>query len=196
MFEDRHLNYSTQHDLDWDSPTTVARTELEGEVLAGLVECALSVLGDICATGSLNVSRILDVGCGPGVGTCLLAQHFSSATVLAVDGSAEMLDHATARVRRLALEQRVQTRLVDFPAGLDSLDQAEVIWASMVLHHVGDGVAALRQVRRLLKAGGLLAVVEHGGELRVLPADTDLGRPGLWERLDAAGEKWFGCRDL
>ena len=37
----------------------------------------------------------------------------------------------------------------------------------------------------------MLAVVEHGGELRVLPANADLGCPGLWERLDAAGEKWF-----
>ena len=192
MSEHRHPKSSTHHDLDWDSPTTAARTELEGEVLAGLVERALSVLGDLCAAGNVNVSRILDVGCGPGVGTCLLARHFGSATVLAVDGSAEMLDRAAARVRRLALEQRVQTRLVELPAGLDSLDQADVIWVSMVLHHVGDEVAALRQVRRLLKAGGLLAVVEHGGELRVLPADADLGRPGLWERLDAAGKEWFG----
>jgi SAM-dependent methyltransferase len=192
MSEHRHANGSTHHDLDWDSPTTAARTELEGEVLAGLVERALCVLGDLCSTSSLKVSHILDVGCGPGVGTCLLAQHFGSATVLAVDGSAEMLDRAAARVRRLALEQRVQTRLVELPAGLDSLDQADVIWASMVLHHVGDEVAALRQVRRLVKAGGLLAVVEHGGELRVLPGDSDLGRPGLWERLDAAGEEWFG----
>ena len=37
----------------------------------------------------------------------------------------------------------------------------------------------------------MLAVVEHGGELGVLPANADLGCPGLWERLDAAGEKWF-----
>jgi SAM-dependent methyltransferase len=192
MSEHRHPDHSTHHDLDWDSPTTAARTELEGEVLAGLVERALAVLGDLCGAGSLNVSRILDLGCGPGVFTCLLAQRFGSATVLAVDGSAEMLDRATARVRRLALEQRVQTRLLELPAGLDSLDQADVIWASMVLHHVGDEAAALRQVRRLLNPGGLLAVVEHGGELRVLPADTDLGRPGLWERLDAAGEEWFG----
>ena len=194
MSEHRHLDHSTHHDLDWDSPTTAARTELEGEVLAGLVERALSVLVDLCVAGRLNVRRILDLGCGPGVATCLLAQRFGSATVLAVDGAAEMLDRATARVRLLALDQRVQTRLVELPAGLENLEQADVVWASMVLHHVGDEVAALRQVRRLLRPGGLLAVVEHGGGVRVLPADPDLGRPGLWERLDAAGEAWF--RDM
>ena len=142
MSEHRHPDHSTHHDLDWGSPTTGARTELEGEVLAGLVERALAVLGDLCAAGSLKVSRILDLGCGPGVFTCLLAQRFGSATILAVDGSAEMLDRAAARARRLALEQRVQTRLVELPAGLDSLGQADVVWASMVLHHVGDEVAA------------------------------------------------------
>ena len=37
----------------------------------------------------------------------------------------------------------------------------------------------------------MLTLVEHGGPVRFLPAAVDLGRPGIWERLDAAWATWF-----
>jgi hypothetical protein len=62
----------------------------------------------------------------------------------------------------------------------------------MVLHHLGDELDGLRRLRGLLVPGGLLALVERSGLVRVFPAgDDDLGRPGLWGRIDAAWGAWF-----
>ncbi len=61
----------------------------------------------------------------------------------------------------------------------------------MVLHHLGDEAAGLRRLAERLAPGGLLALVERAGPVRVLPPPTDAGRPGLWDRIDAAWDEWF-----
>jgi SAM-dependent methyltransferase len=139
----------------------------------------------------VDVRRLLDLGCGPGVGTCALAEAFGSASVVAVDGSATMLEHVTARASRLGLAGQVETRQVELSAGLETLGPADVVWASMVLHHLGDEVGALRRIRGLLRPGGLLAVVEQPGPIRVVSRRTDVGRSGIWERLDVAWTAWL-----
>ena len=186
-----HADHDASHDHGFDSAEMVAFAELEGEVLIGFVEMAGSVLAEICRLHDVQVRRVVDLGCGPGVGTCGLAQRFSSADVLAVDGSAAMLERAAERAERLGLGDRIATRRVDLPDGLDALGRADIVWASMVIHHVGDEAAALRRISALLEPGGLLAIVERAGPVRVLPDDVDLGRPGLWQRLDAAWDSWF-----
>jgi SAM-dependent methyltransferase len=166
--------------------------ELEGEVLLGMTSEAVSLLADLCERQGLPVRRILDLGSGPGVGTCCLAERFTDAAVVAVDGSPTMLQRAEARAGRLGLGERIETALTQLPDGLGTLGRADVVWASMVLHHVGDETAALRGLRSLLEPRGLLALVETGDPLRVLPDGTDLGRSGIWERLGTAWAAWFG----
>ena len=179
------------HASDFDWAAMVAFAELEAEVLISSVSEAIASVADLAARDGVDVRRVLDVGSGPGVATCALAERFPSASVVAVDGTAEMLANAAARAARLGLADRVGTRLVELPEGLAALDRFDVVWASMVLHHVGDEAAALRGVRERLEPGGLLALVEFGDSLRVVPGEVDLGRPGLWERLDAAGAAWL-----
>ncbi|MGH9116889.1 MAG: class I SAM-dependent methyltransferase [Acidimicrobiales bacterium] len=186
-----HHGPAATHRLVFDSPAMAAFSELEGEVLIGLLTEAASVLAELYERLGVEVRRVLDVGCGPGVGTCCLALRFASASVVAVDGAATMLEHASARAERLGLAERVDTRLVELPAGFGTLGRTDVAWASMALHHIGDEAAALRRIRGLLDPGGLLAVVERADPLRVLPGDADLGRPGIWDRLDAAWAAWF-----
>lgn len=191
MSERTHGDHTTDHGLVFDSPMMAAFAQLEGEVLIGLVTQGVATLAECSRRYGVEVRRVLDLGCGPGVGTTMLAQQFGAATIVAVDGSATMLEHVTARAERLGLAHRVQTRLVDLPAGLETLGRADVVWASMVLHHVGDQGTTFRRIRAALGPGGLLAVMEQDRALRVVPEDADLGRPGLWERLDAAWAAWF-----
>jgi SAM-dependent methyltransferase len=177
------------HDLDWAAMVSFA--ELEGEVLISFLEDTASLLAGLAEQNGPDVHRILDVGSGPGVGTCVLAQRFPAATVLAADGSPEMLGNVAARAGRLGLGDRVATRVVELPDGLSALGSFDLVWASLVLHHVGDEAAALRGLRERLDPGGLLALVEFGEPLRLLPEDADVGRAGLWERLDEARAAWL-----
>ncbi len=75
-----------------------------------MVAEAIAVCGGRFDDAGVQVRRVIDLGCGPGVGTALLAQAFPSASVLAVDGARAMLDRAEDRATRLGLADRVETR--------------------------------------------------------------------------------------
>src|SRR5947209_11447017 len=100
------------HDFDWAAMVTL--TEREAEVLGGFLDEATAVAA-LAAGDGLDVRRIIDIGSGPGVGTCALAERFRAATVVAADGSAEMLESVTARAARAGLAERVKTRAIEPP---------------------------------------------------------------------------------
>jgi SAM-dependent methyltransferase len=168
-----------------------AQTELEGELLLAFVSDTATRVAELRARDASPVRRIIDVGSGPGVGACELARRFPDAHVIAVDSSPAMLDRATQRAVAQGLQARVSTHLAELPGGLDGIGPADVIWASMALHHVGDEVAALRRLGDLLDRNGLIAIAERSEPMRVLPSDLDLGRRGLVDRLERAGTTWF-----
>lgn len=168
-----------------------ARTEAEGEVLVDIARGAVATLAEQCAAAGLDVRRVLDLGSGPGVASALLADALPGADVVAVDGSAAMLAAAGARAARLGVAERVSTRRVDLADDLGVLGTADVVWASLVVHHIGDEADALGRIGALLPAGGLLALVEMAEPVRVELDPAALGRPGLWERLDASWREWF-----
>jgi SAM-dependent methyltransferase len=168
-----------------------AQTELEGEVLLAFVTATAEWVTELRDRDAAAVRRVIDIGSGPGVGTCELARLFPEAHVIAVDGSPAMLERTAQRALAHGLSARISTHLAELPDGLDGLERADLIWASMSLHHIGDEVASLRILRELLAAHGLIAIAELAEPMRVLPDDLDVGRPGLADRLDRAGAKWF-----
>jgi SAM-dependent methyltransferase len=189
--DDQHRAHAHHHDEHFATPEAAATAELEGEVLVGLAEQAVTVLRDRAARDGTVVERVVDLGCGPGVGACLLATTFPTARVVAADGSHAMLERVAARAARLGLADRVEPRHVELPEGVAGIGRADLVWASMVLHHVDDRVAVLTTIRQLLEPGGLVALIERAEPTRVLPDGVDLGRPGLWDRVDAAWSAWF-----
>ncbi|MEW1657431.1 class I SAM-dependent methyltransferase [Streptomyces sp. NPDC093707] len=141
--------------------------------------------------GAVDVRRVLDVGSGPGVVSCLLARAFPNAEVCAVDATEALLERARDRADRLGLADRIHTHCAEVPHGLDPLGGADLIWSSKALHHVGDQRAAVAALAGHLRPGGLLAISEGGLTPRFLPRDLGIGRPGLQSRLDAAAEDCF-----
>lgn len=137
------------------------------------------------------VRRVLDVGSGPGVLACVLAEEFPEAEVVAVDGTRPLLDRALARAERLGLGGRVTALHAEFPGGLADLGEADLVWTSQVVHHIGDQQAALGALAAALRPGGRLAVAEGGLPMRFLPRDIGVGEPGLQARLDAYQAEWF-----
>ena len=179
----RHSHQPHHHVSDPDWATMVEHATREAEVLMPYLTETVSWIASLCRREGLEVRRVIDIGSGPGVGTCVLARRFEPAVVVAVDGSKEMLERAAARAEALSLSGRVRTQHADLPAGLASLGRADLVWAAMVLHHLDDQAATLQALRSLLEPGGVLAIAEFGDPPRFLPDDADVGRPGLLDRL-------------
>ncbi|MEU8551545.1 class I SAM-dependent methyltransferase [Streptomyces roseoverticillatus] len=101
--------------------------------------------------------EILDVGCGPGTITADLAALVPQGRVTGLDAAAEVLGTARAVARERGLDNVAFTvgdlRALDFPD-----DSFDVVHAHQVLQHVGDPVGALREMRRVCRPGGIVAV--------------------------------------
>jgi trans-aconitate methyltransferase len=140
----------------WDA--RVDHLEQEGEALLDVVTAAAGWAAELGGP----VSRVIDVGSGPGVGTCELALRFPEADILAVDASEPMLTRVTARAESLGVSARVTTHLAEIPDGIGRLPAADLVYASMILHHAPDPEATLMALGGLLTRDGLLIVIEHG----------------------------------
>ncbi len=87
-------------EADWQE--FAAQTELEGEMLIGFVTGTVGRVKALRGPEAPQVHRVLDIGSGPGVGTCELARLFPGAHVVAVDGSPAMLSRVTRRADEVA----------------------------------------------------------------------------------------------
>ena len=99
---------------------------------------------------------LLDVGCGPGTLTADIALRVAPGRVLGLDASADPLDEARTAAARAGAQ-------VTFAVGdvyaLDLPDGSfDVVHAHQVLQHLTDPVAALREMARVCRPGGVLAV--------------------------------------
>lgn len=102
-------------------------------------------------------STILDIGCGPGTISADFAALVPGGHVTAVDYAPAIVDQAAKEA-----ESRGLTNTTFAVADVHALDYADdtfdVVHAHQVLQHVGDPVQALREMRRVAKPGGVVAV--------------------------------------
>jgi SAM-dependent methyltransferase len=133
--------------------------------------------------------RIVDLGAGTGAGTFALLKRFPDAQVTAVDSSTDHLQRVREQACRAGVDDRVETVLADLDGEWPDLGTPDLVWASASLHHVADPDRALREVRRVLAPGGLLAVVELAGLPRFLAAEAPAERPGLEARCHAVADR-------
>ncbi|MEV7399762.1 class I SAM-dependent methyltransferase [Streptomyces sp. NPDC091267] len=182
-----HGHHHGTGDLDWEvmGPVLEQNAELSS---AQYTEAARWIAGLPTAP---KVRRVLDIGSGPGVISCLLAEVFPQAEVVAVDGTPALLERTRDRAQRLGTGDRVTTLHADLPGELAKVPRADLIWAGNALHHMGDQRAALAGFAGLLRPGGTVALVEGGLKPRRLPRDIGFGRPGLEDRLDAVQSAAF-----
>ncbi|MFF1646630.1 class I SAM-dependent methyltransferase [Streptomyces sp. NPDC058240] len=182
-----HGHHQDAGDIDWDVMGPML--EQEAEVSRPQYEEAARWIAGLPTAP--KVRRVLDIGSGPGVITCLLAEMFPDAEVVAVDGTPALLERTRNHAERLGLGDRVRTHRADIPEGLDGLGEADLIWAGNALHHMGDQRAVLAGFAALLRPGGTVALVEGGLQPRRLPRDIGIGRPGLEARLEAINADRF-----
>ncbi|MFK4146574.1 class I SAM-dependent methyltransferase [Streptomyces sp. NPDC004065] len=183
-----HGGHGGHGDTDIDWAVMAPLLESQAELLTPMYERVMAWLGREVTEPGL----IVDAGSGPGVVSCLFAESFPGARVVAVDGSGPVLERARARAARLGFADRFTTVTGELPGALAELEYpADLLWASNSLHHLGDQRAALAAFAERLAPGGTLALLEGGLPARFLPRDFGIGRPGLQARLDAVEAEWF-----
>lgn len=95
--------------------------------------------------------RVLDVGCGPGALTAELVERIGVENVAAVDPSASFVEAARERLPGATILEAAAEHL-PFP---DHEFDASI--AQLVVHFMADPVAGLIEMKRVTRAGGVVA---------------------------------------
>ncbi|WP_420968330.1 class I SAM-dependent methyltransferase [Bradyrhizobium sp. B120] len=136
--------------------------------------------------------NVLEVGFGPGVVIQRLSKLVPAGRVAGIDASQEMVEQARARNEAAIQDGHVELRLgsaESLPFDEDSFDRALAINSMQVWP---DGAAGLREIRRVMKQGGRIALgfTSYSGQ----------PRGGVVEKIVAAGftnarlvetDEWF-----
>jgi ubiquinone/menaquinone biosynthesis C-methylase UbiE len=119
---------------------------------------------------------LLDIGCGPGTITLDLARLVAPGRVLGIDREEGVLGEArelAAGVENLSFAA-ADVYALDFADG-----SFDVVHAHQVLQHLADPVAALREMRRVCRPGGIVAA-----------RDGDYGT-FVWHPADPVLDRWL-----
>ncbi len=129
---------------------------------------------DLLARAELAApARVIDLGCGAGNVTALLAQRFPTAEVIGIDASESMLAKARAAAP--------SCRFVAADIGAWTPDAPpDLIYSNAALHWVGGHEALFPRLLSLLAPGGVLAVqmpAMHDAPLRRLQPEVAASGP-------------------
>lgn len=130
-----------------------------------------------------DYQRVLDVGCGTGFSSLAMVERFGCAELVGVDPAQGMLD-------------QMEEKLSDYPAtsftllpedvmGMSAEDGSfDAVISSMAFHWFEDKPAAIAQMARVARPGGIVAILGsgRGGEetFRMALAGIDPPIPAKW----------------
>jgi len=106
--------------------------------------------------------RVLDIGCGTGSLTLLLAKLHPGVEVIGLDPDPKALSIAKRKAERAGLALRLDRGFSDrLPYPDACFDR---VFSSLMFHHLAaeEKAATLREVRRVLKPGGSLHLLDFG----------------------------------
>jgi SAM-dependent methyltransferase len=117
---------------------------------------------------------VLDVGCGPGTITADLARRVGPGCVVGIDQAPDALERARAAAAGVDNVTFARADVYALPWGNGVFD---VVHAHQVLQHLGDPVAALREMLRVCRPGGVVAArdADYAG-MTWYPPDPRLDR--------------------
>ena len=108
-------------------------------------------------------SRVLEAGCGVGAQTGSLAQNSPGAHITAIDISEASIAEAQKRIDAAGITN-VAFRQADIFALPFEAESFEHVFVCFVLEHLSNPIEALQRLKKLIKPGGSITVIEgdHG----------------------------------
>ncbi len=144
--------------VNWDEGDSTVYRAL-AEVAVPEREQQLAALLCLLPFGRDEAFKILDVGCGEGIFSYAALTVFPHASVVALDGSASMREHAEALLGAFGERAEVREFTLESTDWLDAREDADCVVSSLALHHLtAEGKRRLfeRAYRRLPERGALL----------------------------------------
>lgn len=103
--------------------------------------------------GRLEGLKVLEIGCGRGVGTELIIERFGAKKVIATDLDEDMLKKAQQRLVRFSIDQ-LELTVCDVTQ-INFEDQSfDAVVNFAAIHHVPNWQEAIAEIYRVLKPGG------------------------------------------
>lgn len=132
-------------------------------------------------------SRIVDIGCGTGGQTMVLAQHVTG-MIKGIDLFPTFIDLFNASAKRLNLQDRVKGVV----ASMDKLDfiagELDLIWSEGAIYNIGFE-RGLKEWREFLKPGGYIAVSEASWFTDKRPAEIEEFWNDAYPGIDTVSNK-------
>ncbi|MGN6721262.1 MAG: methyltransferase domain-containing protein [Marmoricola sp.] len=102
--------------------------------------------------GSDEPGEVVDLGCGPGNSTAVLAQRWPTANLRGIDSSPEMIEQARASLPTASFE------VADLRTWLERGEQAEVVFTHATLQWVPGHLDLMSELVASVRQGGWLAI--------------------------------------
>ena len=131
----------------------------EGFLSSGGQEEVAKIVENVSLTGK----EVLDIGVGIGGPACLLVEQHGAARVTGIDVEDTVLKSAAQAVLRRGLQDRVILKRVEpGPLPFDD-DSFDVVFSKDAIIHIPDKGALFREIYRILRPGGCIAMSDWYG---------------------------------
>ncbi len=107
-----------------------------------------------------NATKVLDLGCGPGDVMIRLARACPSLKITAVDGSPAMIQLAQTAIEECGLSMTISAMQGYVPGLPLPVGQFDAVLSKDFLHHLPDPMSLWHEIRRLIKPGSFICVMD------------------------------------
>lgn len=145
------------------------------------------------AAGLTNGQTVLDLGCGPGVIATLLARRYPGTNVIGVEPDDTLREQADRFAEREGVSERclfIEGTGEKMPLDGETVDFA---YARFLFQHIPTRVETLREMSRVTRPGGVVAVLDVDDGSIILEPEVP-GWAELQRRVEAAQADYGGDR--